>query len=108
VAQLSVLLLYLLIAAGGVRHEDLFSPVNLPFLNIDLPLKGFFILGPSLFLIVHAYVLLHFAMLSSKVGAFDQALRDQIKDVDIRTCSLIWGRSGCSGRRSPDRTPFIT
>jgi hypothetical protein len=43
-------LLYLLIAAGGVRQEDLFfeSPVKLPFLNIDLPLKGFFILGPPL------------------------------------------------------------
>ena len=80
-------LLYLLIAAGGVRHEDLFfeSPVKLPFLNIDLPLKGFFILGPPLFLIVHAYVLLHFAMLSNKVATFDQALRDQIKDVEIRT-----------------------
>src|SRR5262245_30301247 len=35
-------LFYLLIAAGGVTHRDLFleSPVKLPFLNVDLPLRG--------------------------------------------------------------------
>jgi hypothetical protein len=40
-------LFYLLVAAGGVTHRDLFfeSPVKLPFLNVDLPLKGFFWLG---------------------------------------------------------------
>jgi hypothetical protein len=29
---------------GGVTHRDLFlgSPVKLPFLNVDLPLLGFF------------------------------------------------------------------
>jgi hypothetical protein len=49
-------LFYLLVAAGGVPHRDLFfeSPVKLPFLNVDLPLRGFFWLGPALFLIVHA------------------------------------------------------
>jgi hypothetical protein len=60
-------LLYLLIAVGGVTHRDLFleDPVKLPFLNVDLPLVGFFVLGPTLFLILHAYVLLHFVLLSS-------------------------------------------
>jgi hypothetical protein len=39
-----VVLFYLLIAVGGVTHRDLFlgSPVKLPFLNVDLPLLGFF------------------------------------------------------------------
>ena len=80
-------LFYLLIAAGSVTHKDLFfeTPVKLPFLGVDLPLKGFFWLGPALFLIVHAYVLLHFAMMSGKIGAFDRALRDQILDGDLRT-----------------------
>ena len=51
---------YLGVAAGGVSHSDLFfqNPVKLPFLNVDLPLIDFFVLGPLLFLIVHAYVLL--------------------------------------------------
>src|SRR6478672_6716491 len=59
-------LLYLVIAVGSVTHRNLLfeSPVKLPFLNVDLPLIGFFVLGPGLFLIVHAYVLLHFVMLA--------------------------------------------
>ena len=42
-------------------------------------------LGPALFLIVHAYVLLHFAMLADKVGAFHAELQAQIADDEIRT-----------------------
>jgi hypothetical protein len=44
-------LVYLLIAVGGVTHRNLFfeDPVRLPFLNVDLPLVGFFVLGPALF-----------------------------------------------------------
>jgi uncharacterized protein YjbI with pentapeptide repeats len=80
-------LFYLLVAAGGVTHRDLFfeNPVKLPFLNVDLPLKGFFWLGPALFLIVHAYVLLHFVMLASKIHIFDTQLRAQIGDPEVRT-----------------------
>jgi len=77
---------YLLVAIGGVTDKDLLleSPVKLPFLNVDLPLKGFFWLGPALFLILHAYVLLHFAMLAGKANAFDTELRRQIPDRDTR------------------------
>jgi uncharacterized protein YjbI with pentapeptide repeats len=77
---------YLLVAAGGVTHRDLFfaNPVKLPFLNIDLPLRGFFWLGPALFLVVHAYVLLHFVLLASKVGVLDAQLRVQIIDSEVR------------------------
>src|SRR5215472_9235508 len=77
---------YLAIAAGGVSHRDLFfeNPVKLPFLNVDLPLIGFFVLGPALFLIVHAYTLLHFVLLAGKVGAFHTELQEQILDEDAR------------------------
>jgi hypothetical protein len=80
-------LFYLLIAAGGITHRDLFlaTAIKLPFLGVELPLKGFFWLGPALFLIVHAYVLLHFVLLSSKVGVFDAQLRAQINDAEVRT-----------------------
>jgi hypothetical protein len=79
-------LFYLLIAVSGVTHRDLFlqSPVKLPFLNVDLPLLGFFVLGPAIFLIVHAYVLLHFVLLAGKVGDFDAELRAQIADEEVR------------------------
>jgi len=49
------------------------------------PLKGFFWLGPALFLLVHTYVLLHFVMLAGKVGVFDVQLRAQIEDPEVRT-----------------------
>jgi uncharacterized protein YjbI with pentapeptide repeats len=80
-------LFYLLIAAAAITHRDLFleSPIKLPFLGVELPLKGFFWLGPALFLIVHAYVLLHFVLLSSKAGVFDAQLREQVDDTEVRT-----------------------
>jgi hypothetical protein len=79
-------LFYLLIAAGSVTHRNLFleSPVKLPFLQVHLPLLGFFWLGPLIFLIVHAYVLLHFVLLAGKVGDFDAEPRLQITDEDVR------------------------
>jgi hypothetical protein len=77
---------YFAIAAGAVTHRDLLleSPVKLPFLNVELPLKAFFILGPVVFLIVHAYVLLHFVLLTGKIGAFHLELQAQISGDNVR------------------------
>ena len=79
-------LFYFAVAAGGVTHQDLFfkAPVKLPFLSVDLPLLGFFILGPILILIVHAYLLLHLVLLSAKAGAFDNELRAQTRNEQDR------------------------
>lgn len=77
---------YLTIAVGAVTHRDLFfeNPVRLPFLSVELPLRAFFALGPWLFLIVHWYTLLHFAMLAGKVGAFHTELEAQIRHDETR------------------------
>lgn len=77
-------LFYIGIAAGGVTHRDLLleNSVRLPFLNVELPLVAFFFLAPILFVIVHAYTLLHFVLLAAKVGAYDQALGDELGDAD--------------------------
>lgn len=66
------LLFYLAIAAGAVTHIDLLldNPVKLPFLNVELPLLAFFALAPILFVITHAHALVHFVILSGKVGSF--------------------------------------
>jgi uncharacterized protein YjbI with pentapeptide repeats len=79
-------LFYFAIAAGAVTHRDLLleSPVKLPFLNVELPLEAFFILGPLVFLIVHAYVLLHFVLLAGKISAFHFELQAQISGDDAR------------------------
>src|ERR1700736_570603 len=75
-------LFYIGIAAGAVTHRDLLleNPVKLPFLNVELPLVAFFFLAPILFIISHAYTLVHFVMLGAKVGVFDTELRAQLGD----------------------------
>jgi len=82
-----LLLFYLLIATGGIRHSDLFleNPVKLPFLSVDLPIKAFFWVGPAIFLVMHAYVLVHFLLLAAKAHDFDEELQRQISDSDTRT-----------------------
>jgi uncharacterized protein YjbI with pentapeptide repeats len=73
---------YIAIAAGAVAHEDLLlvRTVKLPFLNVELPLKAFFLLAPFLVLIMHAYALMHFIMLGKKASRFHNELRRQFPD----------------------------
>jgi uncharacterized protein YjbI with pentapeptide repeats len=62
-----------------VTHEDLFfeRAVKLPFFNVELPLLAFFFLAPILFIIVHAYTLVHLVFLTEKAKRFDEAVRRQ-------------------------------
>jgi hypothetical protein len=80
-------LFYLAVAAGAVTHADLFleNPVKLPFLNIELPLLAFFFLAPILFIVVHAYTLVHLVMLTDKAKRFHHALHDPERKVDAAT-----------------------
>jgi hypothetical protein len=76
-------LFYIGIAVGGVTHKDLLleSPVKLPFLSdVPLPLIAVFFLAPIVFIVFHAYTLLHFVMLAAKVGVYDAELRRQLGD----------------------------
>jgi hypothetical protein len=43
-----------------------------------------FVLGPLVFLIVHAYVLLHFVLLADKVGAFNTELQAKVSGDAVR------------------------
>jgi hypothetical protein len=76
-------LFYLAVAAGAVTHADLFleKPVKLPFLNIELPLLAFFFLAPILFIIVHAYTLVHLVVLTEKAKRFHRALHEPERKV---------------------------
>jgi uncharacterized protein YjbI with pentapeptide repeats len=75
-------LFYLAIAAGAVTHADLLlqNPVKLPFLNIELPLLAFFFLAPLLFLLTHAYTLVHLVLLANRVVQFNDELRASSED----------------------------
>ncbi len=75
-------LFYFAIAAAAVTHQDLFfeNSVKLPFISVELPLLAFFFLAPILFVIVHAYTLVHLVMLTDKAKRFDGVLDKQIGD----------------------------
>jgi Pentapeptide repeats (8 copies) len=86
-------LLYIAVAAGAVTHQDLFfeHPVKLPFFNVELPLVAFFALAPILFVVVHAYTLVHLVMLTDKAKRYHQALHDPDRNVtDAARENLQW------------------
>jgi uncharacterized protein YjbI with pentapeptide repeats len=68
--------LYLAIAAGGTTSRQLLlaEPINLPVLDINLPLVGFYFLAPLLFVIFHLYVLVQVLLLARTAGAYDEAV----------------------------------
>lgn len=68
--------LYLAIATGTTTHRMLLleSELNLPALNIKLPLLGFYILAPLIFVIIHFYVLLNLVLLARTAKSFDDEL----------------------------------
>lgn len=72
---------HLVVAVGSVKHSDLFreKPINLPLLNVDLPLVTFFWVAPLLFLIFHAYLLLNLTLMVDNVHRYN-AMR---KDADL-------------------------
>jgi hypothetical protein len=70
-------MLYLAIATGSTTDRMLFleEPLNLPVLNIALPLRGFYILTPVIFVIFHFYVLLNLVLLARTANSFEDALK---------------------------------
>ena len=69
-------MLYLAIAAGTTTHRMLFleRPLNLPVLNIPLPLLGFYILTPIIFVTFHFYMLLNLVLLARTAKSFEDSL----------------------------------
>lgn len=72
--------LYLVIAFGSVTHRDLLleTPVKLPLLNVDLPLVGFFVVAPTIFVVFYFYTMLQFSALASKAASYDALLARQV------------------------------
>jgi uncharacterized protein YjbI with pentapeptide repeats len=71
-----IFMVYLAIATGTTTHRMLFleSPLNLPVLNISLPLLGFYILTPIIFVVFHFYILLNLVLLARTAKSFEDAL----------------------------------
>ena len=74
------LIAYFFLAITGVTHTDLLlnSAVNLPIVDVEIPLFSFFIAAPALFILVHLGLLMQHAMLSQKIQRFLNALNDGV------------------------------
>ena len=71
--------LYFTLAVAGTTHEQLLrgSTVTMPGLGIGLPIEGFYLFVPLLFVVFHVYALLQLAVLARRIGLLKRALRSQ-------------------------------
>lgn len=71
------LMAYFLVAIASVGHQDLLlnSPVELPFLGINIDLVKFFAFAPAILLLVHFGVYHQHVFLSRKARHLDDAFR---------------------------------
>ena len=84
------LIAFFFITVSSVEHRDLLmdTPVQLPFLNIGLPLTRFFLFAPLIFLLIHIRLLLQHAMLAHKIRTFEELLNDEEPITDPRSHDL--------------------
>jgi uncharacterized protein YjbI with pentapeptide repeats len=68
--------LYLAITVGATTHEELLSGsrVALPLTGVALPVLGFYVVAPALFLILHFNLLLQFRLLAGKAHSLNAAI----------------------------------
>ena len=50
------------------------EPLTLPIVGVKLPLIGFFIVGPAVYLVIHAYMLVMLVLLARSASTLDDAL----------------------------------
>jgi uncharacterized protein YjbI with pentapeptide repeats len=70
------LLTYLLVTLASVSHKNLLlnSPVQLPVVNVDIPLFSFFQYAPALLLLVYLSLLIQHVILARKFREFTEAI----------------------------------
>ncbi len=71
--------LYFTLTVAGTTHEDLLrgSTVTMPGLGIGMPIEGFFLFVPMLFVVFHVYALLQLVILARRIGLLQRAMRRQ-------------------------------
>ncbi len=62
--------LYFLITVGATSHEQLLrgSIITMPLLGVDIPIVGFYVVVPFLFVLAHLNLLLHLASLATALS----------------------------------------
>jgi uncharacterized protein YjbI with pentapeptide repeats len=61
---------------GSTTHRVLFleDPVRVPILGVELPLLGFYVAAPAIFVVLHFYLLAQLQLMAGKVNAFLDAV----------------------------------
>jgi hypothetical protein len=67
---------YFFVALSGVSHQDLLlnTPLALPLLQVEIGLKGFFIFGPVILVLIHIGILLQHVMLARQARELHERL----------------------------------
>jgi uncharacterized protein YjbI with pentapeptide repeats len=79
------LMTYVLISTGKITHKDLFleTPVKLPIVGVDVPLRGYFVFVPAFVLALHFYFAVQLSGLAEKFREYETILFD-IEKVNSR------------------------
>ena len=77
---------YLAVTVGSVTHEQLLleGPIRLPALQVELGLVPFFVVAPSLFLLLHLYLCFLVVTLARKARRLDHAIRRDRDNAHLR------------------------
>jgi uncharacterized protein YjbI with pentapeptide repeats len=83
--------LYFAIAVAGTSHEDLLrgATVTMPGLGIGMPVVGFYVVVPALFMVFHVYVLLQLVVLARRIGWLKLALKHRPGSATLRQRLLV-------------------
>jgi uncharacterized protein YjbI with pentapeptide repeats len=70
---------YFVTTVAATTHENLLrgTAVKLPLLNVDLPIVGFYVIAPVLFLLLHFYLLFQLYLLAGRVRELIAAVGPQ-------------------------------
>lgn len=70
------IMLTLAAIVGSTTHRVLFleDPVKVPILSVELPLRGFYLAAPTIFVVLHFYLLAQLRLMVGKVRTFLDAV----------------------------------
>ena len=84
------IMLTLAAIVGSTTHRVLFleDPVKVPILSVELPLRGFYLAAPAIFVVLHFYLLAQLRLMAGKVRTFLDAVKEAGGDTAARDREL--------------------
>lgn len=78
--------LYFAIATGTTTHRMLLleEGLSLPLVNLKLPLLGYYVMGPAVYVVMHAYFLMMLVLLARKAKSFQDVLEKTFPNENMR------------------------